>query len=186
MAQLILASQSPRRKELLEAAGIEFTVGALMQQAFGGYAAALTREFNWSRSTIGIGFSLSRLENGILGPLQGWMIDRLGPQWVIRIGLCLLAAGFMAFSRLDSITSFYLSFGLMALGAGLAGTAAARSIAAGNGQLVLVADDEDSIREIVCSVLASAGYAVESAADGLAAAALYAERPSAFALLVSD
>ena len=51
---------------------------------------------------------------------------------------------------------------------------------------MLVADDEDSIREIVCSVLASAGYAVESAADGLAAAALYAERPSAFALLVSD
>jgi PAS domain S-box-containing protein len=63
---------------------------------------------------------------------------------------------------------------------------AARPIAAGRGQLVLVADDEESIREIVSSVLTSAGYAVETAADGLAAAALYAERPSDFSLLVSD
>ncbi len=102
-------------------AGVDFTVGALMQQVFGGYAAALTREYGWNRSTIGIGFSLSRLENGILGPLQGWMIDRFGPQWVIRLGLCLLAVGFLAFSRLNSIPTFYLSFGLMALGAGLAG-----------------------------------------------------------------
>ena len=102
-------------------AGIEFTVGALMQQVFGGYAAALTREYGWSRSTIGIGFSLSRLENGILGPLQGWMIDRFGPQWVIRFGLCLLAVGFIAFSRLNSIPTFYLCFGLMTMGGGLAG-----------------------------------------------------------------
>ncbi|MFA7248048.1 MAG: MFS transporter [Dehalococcoidia bacterium] len=118
---------SPRRKPfygwviVAAGAGIEFTVGALMQQVFGGYAAALTREFGWNRSTIGVGFSLSRLENGILGPLQGWMIDRFGPQWVIRGGLCLLAVGFIAFSQLHSITTFYLAFGLMALGGGLAG-----------------------------------------------------------------
>lgn len=58
--------------------------------------------------------------------------------------------------------------------------------AAGRGQLVLIADDEDSIREIVSSVLTAAGYLVETAVDGLSAAALYAERPADFALLITD
>lgn len=102
-------------------AGIEFTVGALMQQVFGGYAAALTREFGWSRAEIGLGFSLSRLENGILGPAQGWMVDRFGPKFVVRVGLCLIAAGFLLFSQLWSIPTFYIFYGMMALGAGLAG-----------------------------------------------------------------
>lgn len=102
-------------------AGIEFVVGALMQQVFGGYAAALTREYGWSRADIGLGFSLSRLENGILGPLQGWMVDRLGPKFVVRLGLTVLAIGFLLFSQLWSIPTFYAFFGLMALGSGLAG-----------------------------------------------------------------
>ncbi len=102
-------------------AGIEFTVGALMQQVFGGYAAALTREYGWDRSTIGLGFSLSRLENGILGPLQSWMVDRFGPKTVVRLGLIILAIGFVLFSQLWSIPTFYAFFGLMVLGAGLAG-----------------------------------------------------------------
>ncbi|MGE3856164.1 MAG: MFS transporter [Dehalococcoidia bacterium] len=102
-------------------AGIEFTVGALMQQVFGGYAAALTREFGWDRSTIGLGFSLSRLENGILGPAQGWMVDRFGPKFVVRLGLALIAIGFLLFSQLWSVPTFYVFYGIMALGAGLAG-----------------------------------------------------------------
>ena len=102
-------------------AGIEFTVGVLMQQVFGGYAAALTKEFGWSRAEIGLGFSLSRLENGILGPVQGWMVDRFGPKAVVRVGLTVLAIGFLLFSQLYSIPTFYAAFGLMALGAGLAG-----------------------------------------------------------------
>ncbi|MDA0301593.1 MAG: MFS transporter [Chloroflexi bacterium] len=102
-------------------AGIEFTVGALMQQVFGGYAAALTKEFGWSRAEIGLGFSLSRLENGILGPLQGWMVDRFGPKTMVRVGLVLIAIGFLLFSQVWSIPTFYIFYGIMALGAGLAG-----------------------------------------------------------------
>jgi CheY-like chemotaxis protein len=64
--------------------------------------------------------------------------------------------------------------------------AAAKPVAAGRGQLVLVADDEDSIREIISSVLTAAGYVVETAVDGLAAAALLAERSGTFALLITD
>ena len=102
-------------------AGVELVVGALLQQAFGGYAAALTREFGWSRGAIGLGFSLSRLENGILGPAQGWLIDRYGPRAIVRAGLVMLAVGFLLFSQLNSLTGFYFTYGLMTLGASLAG-----------------------------------------------------------------
>ena len=56
----------------------------------------------------------------------------------------------------------------------------------GNRLRILVVDDEDSIREIARAVLTSAGYVVETAEDGLVAAALYAERPAAFSLVVTD
>ncbi len=101
-------------------AGVEFTVGVLLQQVLGGYAAALTREFGWSRGSIGLGFSLSRLENGILGPAQGWLIDRFGPRAIIRAGLVILAIGFALFSLVDSLVGFYLAIGVMTMGAGIA------------------------------------------------------------------
>lgn len=101
---------------------IEFTLGLVLQHVLGGYSAALTREFGWSRGAIGIGFSLSRLENGILGPAQGWLVDRFGPRAVIRAGLVILAIGFVLFSQLDSLPGFYITFGIMTVGAGISGS----------------------------------------------------------------
>jgi MFS family permease len=100
---------------------IQFLVGALMNQAFGGYAAALSREFGWSRGVISGAFAMSRVESGLLGPLQGWLIDRFGPMAIMRIGLVLFAAGFILFSQMQNLWQFYLFFFLMALGASLGG-----------------------------------------------------------------
>ena len=99
---------------------IQFLVGALMNQAFGGYAAALTDHFGWSRGAISGAFSLSRVESGILGPLQGWMIDKFGPRAVMRFGLSMFAIGFILFSQTQNLLTFYAFFALMAVGAKLA------------------------------------------------------------------
>jgi MFS family permease len=53
-----------------------------------------------------------RAESGILGPLQGWMVDRYGPRAMMRVGIALFAAGYLCFSRIDSLWGFYLSFAL--------------------------------------------------------------------------
>jgi putative nucleotidyltransferase with HDIG domain len=50
---------------------------------------------------------------------------------------------------------------------------------------ILVVDDEEPIREIVCSMLASAGYTCSQAASGLEALALL-ESGEEFALMLSD
>ena len=61
------------------------------------------------------------MESGILGPLQGWLIDKLGPRLVIQVGAVILGLGFMMFSQVHSVLAFYLTFLLMAIGSSLAG-----------------------------------------------------------------
>ena len=99
----------------------QFIAGALLNNAFGAYNAALVNEFGWSRGAVALGFSLSRLESGILGPLQGWMIDRYGPRRIMQIGTVIFALGFLLFSQLNSLATFYIYFMVMAVGASLSG-----------------------------------------------------------------
>ncbi|MEX2446482.1 MAG: MFS transporter [Dehalococcoidia bacterium] len=101
--------------------GIQLLIGALSEQAFGGYAAALTRDFGWSRGALGGVFSVARVLTGLLGMPQGLLVDRLGPQVMMRAGLVLLALGLIAFSQINSLGMFYVTYSLIALGGGLAG-----------------------------------------------------------------
>lgn len=100
---------------------VQLLNGGLLFQAFGAYFVHLQAEFGWSRSVLSGAFSLTRAESGILGPLQGWLIDRFGPRVLMRIGIILFGVGFMALGRVNSILSFYLIFGMIAVGSSLGG-----------------------------------------------------------------
>ncbi len=93
----------------------------LFQQALGGYAAAVAREFGWSRGSLSLGFSLAGAGTSIFGPAQAWLVQRFGPGTVIRGGLVILAIGFALLSRVDSFGGFFLALGVMTLGGGAAG-----------------------------------------------------------------
>jgi len=56
----------------------------------------------------------------------------------------------------------------------------------GHGELVLVVDDEESIREITRGTLETFGYAVLTAADGTEALALYADKKNEIAVVLTD
>ena len=58
------------------------------------YFPSFEREFGWSRTAISGAFSLARIESGLLGPLEGYVTDRVGPQRMIFIGLFLASAVF--------------------------------------------------------------------------------------------
>ena len=68
--------------------------------------------------------SLSRLESGLLGPLEGYLIQRHGPQRVMLVGFVVFALGFAFLSQANNIFVFYVAILVMALGSGLAGFAA--------------------------------------------------------------
>jgi CheY-like chemotaxis protein len=56
----------------------------------------------------------------------------------------------------------------------------------GKGELVLVVDDEDSIREITRGTLETFGYQVLTANDGTEALAIYADRKNEIAVVLTD
>ena len=100
---------------------LQMIVGSLMIHSFTAYFPILQTQFGWSRSLLSGAFALSRAESGILGPLQGWLIDRFGPRIMVRVGMILFGAGFIMFSLTDSVLDYYLTFALMALGSSVAG-----------------------------------------------------------------
>ncbi len=56
----------------------------------------------------------------------------------------------------------------------------------GNGELILVVDDEAQIREVTAATLAHFGYRVLVASDGTEAVALFAQRSSEISVIVTD
>jgi len=103
------------------ACGIQFLLGALLLQTFGLYIAVLSEEMGWSKTTLSGAAALQSAESAIIGPLLGWLMDRWGPQSIIRWGIVILSAGLFLLSQVDSVITFYLSAILMAIGASLSG-----------------------------------------------------------------
>ena len=79
----------------------------------------LEREFAWSRTQLSIAFSLSRVEGSIMGPVSGYLIDKLGSRRMVLIGLVIAGGGFVIMSRMTNIWHFYAAFVVMSMGVGL-------------------------------------------------------------------
>ena len=87
----------------------------------GVFFSALQREYMWSSALLSGAFALSRAESGFLGPVEGYLVDRIGPRKMVAIGLVILGFGFVLLSRVDSLPSFYLALVVIALGTGIGG-----------------------------------------------------------------
>ena len=72
---------------------------------------------------MSLAFALTRLESGLLGPIQGWLVDRYGPRKILTIGLVIFAIGFFLFSQVNSVPSYFVAFIFIALGSSLGGWA---------------------------------------------------------------
>lgn len=94
---------------------------ALLGQAYGAYVVLLRDDFGWSKTALAAASSLREAESGITSPIQGWLLDRFGPRRVARVGVVIFAAGFMLFSQVNSLLTFYLAFFVMSIGASLMG-----------------------------------------------------------------
>jgi MFS family permease len=75
---------------------------------------ALLEEFGWSRGATAAAFSISSVVQGVLSPVVGILVDRLGPRRVMLAGACLLGAACVLSSRIGSLWSLYLVTGVLA------------------------------------------------------------------------
>jgi MFS family permease len=96
-------------------------VNLVLGSAFGSYVAVLRQDYGWSKTVFSGAYAIQQVENGLLGPLQGILIDRFGPRVTMRVGVTLFGLGFIVFSQMNSILTFYLAFVLIALGTSLSG-----------------------------------------------------------------
>ena len=83
------------------------------------WAVALEREFGWTRAQLGLALSMTRVESGLVGPLEGYLVDRVGTRRMVLIGLVILGGAWIFFSRTENLWMFYAAYVLMALGQGL-------------------------------------------------------------------
>ena len=108
---------------VLGGSGIQMLSGVLWMQSYGAYMVLLQEDFGWSSAVIAGAFALTRVESGLLGPIQGWLVDRFGPQSILRVGILMFGLGFMLFSQINGVITFYLTFAFIAVGASLGGFA---------------------------------------------------------------
>ena len=90
-------------------------------QGLGMYLVALERKFGWSRTVLSAPFSLSRVQGAVIGPLEGWLIDRFGSRRMILIGYTTMGIGFILFSQIHSVWQYILAYTLISLGGGIGG-----------------------------------------------------------------
>ena len=102
-------------------ASLQFLLAGLMTQSFGAYVAVLQAERGWSKTALSGAAALQQMESAMLGPVLGWVIDRFGPQGVIRLGIVVFGCGLMLLSRTDTLLEFYGAFVVIAVGASCCG-----------------------------------------------------------------
>jgi len=76
--------------------------------------------FGWTAAVTSIAFALQRLEQGILGPVAGFLVDRIGPRKLLLTGWGVVGAGNLLMSRISSLWEFYAAFLIIAMGFSLA------------------------------------------------------------------
>ena len=96
-------------------------MSATVFQGVGTFFVALERNFGWNRTTLSGAFSLSRAEGALLGPLEGFMVDRLGTRKMVVVGYLIMGLGFIFFSQIESVWQFYVAYLTISLGSGIGG-----------------------------------------------------------------
>ena len=100
-------------------AGTNFIVLGLVTMSFGVFITPIRDELGWSTAAITLGVSLRSFEQGLLAPITGVMIDRLGPRRMAMTGIVLLTIGLLMFSQARTLEVYYAASLLMALGQSL-------------------------------------------------------------------
>lgn len=105
---------------LVVISGFTMTIATVpLYHAMAVWSVALESHFGWSRGQLGLALTFTRIEGGLMGPIEGYLTDRLGARRMVFIGLLILGVGFLVFAGVRNLWMFYLAFIVMALGQGL-------------------------------------------------------------------
>src|SRR6202521_5670860 len=75
-------------------------------------------KYHWGRSAIQVAFTIFVLIETWLIPVEGYVVDRCGPRWVVLGGAILVALAWVINSSADSLAVLYVAAALGGIGAG--------------------------------------------------------------------
>ena len=87
---------------------------------FGIFVHPMFVEHHWQMSVISLGFSINLLMYALGGLVSGPLLDRMAPRWIMTIGACVAALGFISTGFVRTPGQLYLTYGMLC-GVGSAG-----------------------------------------------------------------
>lgn len=72
---------------------------------------------DWSLKALGFAFTTFIFLETWITPVEGWLIDRLGPRLFLTIGGVLVGAGWTGMGYAQGLTQFYVLYGMAGVGA---------------------------------------------------------------------
>jgi MFS transporter, OFA family, oxalate/formate antiporter len=75
-------------------------------------------KYHWGRSAIQVTFTIFVLIETWLIPVEGYLVDRFGPRWVVLAGAILIALAWVLNSGADSLAVLYVGAALGGIGTG--------------------------------------------------------------------
>ena len=114
---------SPRVRSLFygwKLVGVTLLVTALASgpvwNGVGVWVKALEDHFGWSRAQLTGAFSMAQFQGSLVGPVMGYLIDKVGTRRMVFFGFSVAGLGFIIFSRTTNLPIFYFSYFLIMLG----------------------------------------------------------------------
>jgi OFA family oxalate/formate antiporter-like MFS transporter len=83
------------------------------------FVAPITEDMGWSKASVQWAFSLFIVMETWLLPVEGWLIDRVGPRWTVCAGGALIGASWVLNAVMTSLPVLYLAAAIGGLGAGM-------------------------------------------------------------------
>src|SRR6202171_311410 len=91
---------------------------ANMQYGWTLFVGPIGAKYHWSKAAIQVAFTVFVLFETWLVPVEGYLVDRFGPRWIVVIGGVLCGIAWTINSFADSLGMFYFAAAIGGIGAG--------------------------------------------------------------------
>jgi MFS family permease len=102
-------------------ASTNFLVGGVMGFSFGVFIGPIRDELGWSVAAITIGYSIRSFESGLMAPITGYLVDRIGPRRMALGGVFIVVTGMLIFARAHTLAEYYAASLIVSIGSSAAG-----------------------------------------------------------------
>ena len=112
-------------KSILASPWVQLVIGIIcmamianLQYGWTLFVNPLDAKYHWGRASIQVAFTIFVLLETWLVPVEGYLVDRFGPRWVVAVGGLLCGIAWTLNSMADSLAMLYLAAALGGVGAG--------------------------------------------------------------------